>query len=80
MSSHTARLGKYLTQTARQDWSERQVDISEALKELNALQSVARAAESYCRPTKLPNAKFQRLAYLEETLQQLRASGEGNEV
>jgi len=53
--------------------------VTVTVQELDALILVARAAESYCQPANLPNTKLQRLAYLEEALQQLRAVGTGAE-
>lgn len=53
----------------------RQWPITVTAGELDSLIRVARAAESYCRPANLPNTKLQRLAYLEEALQQLQTLG-----
>ena len=45
-------------------------------KALPALIRVARAAESYCRPSVLENTKHRRLADLQEALRDLEISGE----
>jgi hypothetical protein len=44
MSCHTARLRKYLTERAKQDWSERQNDINETLKELDEMREELESA------------------------------------